>query len=72
MAGLHNRRMDQAAIGTTIENPNIDFAKLAQSMGVWSQGPVTDPGAIGPALSKALAVVKRGEPALIDVVCQGR
>src|SRR5438093_1623640 len=72
MAGLHNRRMDQAAIGTTIENPNIDFAKLAQSMGVWSQGPVTDPGAIGPALSKALAVVKRGEPALVDVVCQGR
>jgi acetolactate synthase-1/2/3 large subunit len=72
MAGLHNRRMDQAAIGTTIENPNIDFAKLAQSMGVWSQGPVTDPGAIGPALAKALAVVKRGEPALVDVVCQGR
>ncbi|HEY3302762.1 MAG TPA: thiamine pyrophosphate-binding protein, partial [Candidatus Binatia bacterium] len=34
MAGLHNRRMDTAAIGTTIENPNIDFAKLAQSMGV--------------------------------------
>src|SRR5213594_720116 len=72
MAGLHNRRMDTAAIGTTIDNPNIDYAKLAQSMGVWSQGPVTDPGAIGPALSKALAVVKRGEPALIDVVCQGR
>ena len=25
MAGLHNRRMDTAAIGTTIENPNIDL-----------------------------------------------
>jgi acetolactate synthase I/II/III large subunit len=72
MAGLHNRRMDQAAIGTTIENPNIDFAKLAQSMGVFAEGPITDPGALGPALAKALAVVKRGEPALVDVVCQGR
>ncbi len=41
MAGLHNRRMDTAAIGTTIDNPNIDFAKLAQSMGVWAEGPIT-------------------------------
>ena len=72
MAALHDRRMDTAAIGTTIENPNIDFAKLAQSMGVWSEGPITDPAAIGPALSRALAVVKRGEPALVDVVSQGR
>ena len=53
MAGLHNRRMDTAAIGTTIENPNIDYAKLAQSMGVHGEGPITDPNAIGPALSRA-------------------
>jgi benzoylformate decarboxylase/acetolactate synthase-1/2/3 large subunit len=72
MAGLHNRRMDTAAIGTTIENPNIDFAKLAQSMGVWAEKPITDPAAMGPALSRAVTVVKRGEPALVDVVSQGR
>jgi len=72
MASLHNRRMDTAAIGTTIENPNIDFAKLAQSMGLWAEGPIDDPTKIGPALSRALAVVKRGEPALVDVVSQGR
>jgi len=72
MASLHNRRMDTAAIGTTIENPNIDFAKLAQSMGVHGEGPISDPNAIGPALSRALAVVKRGEPVLVDVVSQGR
>lgn len=72
MASLHNRRMDTAAIGTTIENPNIDFAKLAQSLGVWSEGPIKDPAAIAPALSRALAAVKRGEPALVDVVSQGR
>jgi thiamine pyrophosphate-dependent acetolactate synthase large subunit-like protein len=72
MASLHNRRMDQAAIGTTIENPNIDFAKLAQSLGVWAEGPIADPNAIAPALSRALAVVKRGEPALVDIVSQGR
>jgi len=72
MAALHNRRMDTAAIGTTIENPNVDFAKLAQSMGVWGEGPISDPAAMGPAISRALAVVKRGEPALVDVVSQGR
>ncbi|HEY1234699.1 MAG TPA: thiamine pyrophosphate-dependent enzyme [Candidatus Binatia bacterium] len=72
MASLHNRRMDTAAIGTTIENPNIDFAKLAQSMGLHGEGPITDPNAIGPALSRALATVKRGEPALVDIVSQGR
>jgi benzoylformate decarboxylase/acetolactate synthase-1/2/3 large subunit len=72
MASLHNRRMDQAAIGTTIENPKIDFAKLAQSMGVWAEGPIADPSAIAPALSRALAMVKRGEPALVDIVSQGR
>jgi len=64
--------MDTADIGTTIEKPNVDYAKLAQSMGVWAEGPITNPAAIGPALSRALAVVKRGEPALGDVVSQGR
>jgi thiamine pyrophosphate-dependent acetolactate synthase large subunit-like protein len=72
MAALHNRRMDTAGIGTVIENPNIDFAKLAQSQGVWSEGPIIDAAKIGAALSRALAVVKKGEPALVDVVCQGR
>ncbi|HXU41396.1 MAG TPA: thiamine pyrophosphate-dependent enzyme [Burkholderiales bacterium] len=72
MAGLHNRRMDTARIGTTIENPNIDYAKLAQAQGVWAEGPITEPAQLGPALRRAIAVVKKGEPALLDVVTQGR
>ena len=72
MAGLHNRRMDTAKIGTAIEAPNIDYAKLAQSQGVWAEGPILNPADIGPALKRALAVVKKGEPALVDVVSQGR
>jgi hypothetical protein len=31
-----------------------------------------DPNDLGPAIQRALAVVKRGEPALVDVVSQGR
>jgi acetolactate synthase-1/2/3 large subunit len=72
MAAQHNRPQHTARIGTEITDPNIDFAKLAQSMGVWAEGPVTDPAKLGPALQRAIAVVKKGQPALVDAVCQGR
>jgi hypothetical protein len=41
-------------------------------MGVHGEGPVTDPKELGPAIGRALAVVARGEPALVDVVTQPR
>jgi len=41
-------------------------------MGVWAEGPVTDPAKLGAALKRAVDVVKSGQPALVDVVCQGR
>lgn len=72
MADRHARGIDRVHIGTIIDDPSIDYAKLAQSMGMWAAGPVTDPGELGPTLRKAVDVVKRGEPALVDVVCQPR
>jgi thiamine pyrophosphate-dependent acetolactate synthase large subunit-like protein len=72
MAGLHQRRQDTARIGNEITDPNIDFAKVAQGLGVWAEGPITDPSRVGPALKRALAEVKNGRPALVDVVTQGR
>jgi acetolactate synthase-1/2/3 large subunit len=72
MAGLHDRRMDQAQIGTGIYDPYIDYAKLAQSMGVWSEGPISNPAELAPVLQRAVQMVKSGVPALVDVVCQPR
>jgi acetolactate synthase I/II/III large subunit len=72
MASLHKRRVDTAWVGNIIDNPPIDFAKLAQSHGVWAEGPINDAKQIGPALQRALKVVKGGAPALVDVVCQPR
>lgn len=72
MASRHSRGMDSVGIGVKIDNPNIDYAKLASAMGVYSEGPITDPKDVGPALKRAVAVVKRGEPALVDVVTQPR
>ena len=72
MAAIHNRTQTTAHIGTAIRDPDIDFSKVAQGLGVWAEGPITDPAKIGPALKRALAEVKNGRPALVDVVTQGR
>jgi thiamine pyrophosphate-dependent acetolactate synthase large subunit-like protein len=72
MADRHNRGIDRAHIGTTITSPNIEYAKLAQSMGVYGEGPISDPKDLGPAIKRALDVVNRGEPAVVDVLTQPR
>jgi acetolactate synthase I/II/III large subunit len=72
MANRHQRGITRANIGTTIDNPNVDFAKIAQGMGVHAQGPITTPADLGPAIKRAIEVVKKGEPSLIDVVTQPR
>jgi acetolactate synthase I/II/III large subunit len=72
MADRRNRGIDRANIGTTITAPNIEYAKLAQSMGMYGEGPIADPKDLGPALKRALDVVNRGEPAVVDVVTQPR
>jgi thiamine pyrophosphate-dependent acetolactate synthase large subunit-like protein len=73
---MSNRRergvFDRAGIGTAITEPNIDYAKMAQSMGLYAEGPITNPSELGPAIRRAIAVVKKGEPALVDVVTQAR
>jgi acetolactate synthase-1/2/3 large subunit len=72
MCNQRNRGIDKGHVGSTLDNPNIDFAKIAQGMGVYAEGPITDPKDVGPALARAVAVVKRGEPALVDIVTQAR
>ncbi|MFL5039843.1 MAG: thiamine pyrophosphate-binding protein [Xanthobacteraceae bacterium] len=76
---LSNRRNRVASlgktmgpIGTSIEGPDIDYAKMAASMGLWSAGPIKDPAELAPALKRAVAAVKSGQPALIDVWTQPR
>ncbi len=73
MAARRQRGIDgNARIGNIITDPNINFAKLAAGMGVWSTGPVTEPSELHKALQEALGVVEQGEPALVDVICQPR
>lgn len=72
MANRRDRHPENGTVGTLLSGPDIDFARMAQSMGVWAEGPVSSPEHLGPALARALSVVRRGEPALIDVVTQPR
>jgi len=72
VANEHQRGVANITAGLTINNPPIDYAAVAKGMGVFSRGPITNPNDLGPALRAAVDVVKRGEPALIDVVTQPR
>jgi acetolactate synthase I/II/III large subunit len=72
MAARHGRGITNTAIGTTINDPNVDYATVARGFGVHGEGPITDPNDLGPALKRAIAVVKTGQPALIDVVTDPR
>ncbi|MBX9738971.1 MAG: twin-arginine translocation signal domain-containing protein [Beijerinckiaceae bacterium] len=67
-----DRGVERAHIGTTIENPHVDFATLARSMGMQGIGPIADPAELGPALRRAAQIVKAGEPVMVDVVSQPR
>jgi len=72
MAAVHKRPVNGGPIGTTIDNPPVDFAKLASAYGMAAEGPISDPAELGPAIGRALKIVKSGMPALVDVVCQPR
>jgi len=72
MCNRHSRGIERGRIGSELVDPPIDYAKVAQGLGLHAEGPITDPNEVGPAIARAMASVKRGEPALVDVVCQPR
>jgi acetolactate synthase I/II/III large subunit len=63
---------DMGPVGTSIQNPDIEYHKLAESMGWWARGPIKDPAQLGPALKEAVKVVQAGQPALLNVWTQPR
>jgi len=67
-----NRGGDMGPVGTSIQNPDIEYHKLAESMGWWAKGPIKDPTLLASALKEAVAVVKSGQPALLNVWTQPR
>ena len=71
-ASIRNRGADRANIGTKLWDPDINYAKMAQAYGMEGFGPITDPKDLAPTFRKAIELVRKGEPAMIDVVTQPR
>jgi acetolactate synthase-1/2/3 large subunit len=72
MAKLRGTPIERAHIGMDLCDPDPDFAGLARSMGWYGEGPIDEPDKVAPALQRAIARVKAGQPALVDTVTQKR
>jgi len=72
MAKLRGTPVERAHIGMDLEGPEVDFAGLARSMGWYAEGPIEHGKDVGPALKRAIAKVKAGQPALLDTITQKR
>jgi thiamine pyrophosphate-dependent acetolactate synthase large subunit-like protein len=57
--------------GAGLADPPVDLAAMARSFGVWAEGPIGDPERLAQALQEAVAVVRSGRPALLDVLTPG-
>ena len=69
VAKARGRPIEQKVVGIRIDDPAPDFARIAQGFGVWAEGPIDAADAVGPALRRALHVVKdERRPALVDVI----
>jgi acetolactate synthase-1/2/3 large subunit len=71
-ASIRNRGADRAHIGTKLWDPDINYAKMAEAYGMQGFGPITDPKDLAPTFKRAIELVRKGEPAMIDVVTQPR
>jgi thiamine pyrophosphate-dependent acetolactate synthase large subunit-like protein len=72
MAGVRGRGTDRSHIGTTLRDPFINYAKMAEAYGMESEGPISDPTKLVAAYERGIAAVKGGRPYLIDVLTQPR
>jgi len=72
MTGVRGRGTDRGHIGTTLRDPYIDYAKMAEGYGMASEGPISDPRELSAAYRRGIETVKGGEPYLIDVITQPR
>ena len=73
VAKFRNRPVENAGIGTHVDDPAVDYAKLAQSFGVNGEGAVRNPADLRPALERGLRFVKEKQlPYLVDVIAEPR
>ncbi|MCZ6563757.1 MAG: thiamine pyrophosphate-binding protein [Deltaproteobacteria bacterium] len=71
IAITRGRPVENKVVAMRMESPPVDFATLAKSFDIFSEGPIVDPAKIQPAIRRALKVVKEErKPTLVDVIIQ--
>ena len=68
VARVRSRPVENRWVGQRLDEPAVDFAGLARSMGVEGFGPVSDPAELPGVYAQALRAVEEGRPALVDVI----
>ena len=67
VAKHRGRPIENVGKGIEISGPDVDHAVLARALGVAAEGPIRTMEELRPALARAVAQVKAGEPVLLDV-----
>jgi thiamine pyrophosphate-dependent acetolactate synthase large subunit-like protein len=71
MARVRNRPEENKTVGIDIDDPVVDFAAMARSMGAWAEGPIERSEDLRPVLEQAKReVMENGRVALVDVYTQ--
>jgi acetolactate synthase-1/2/3 large subunit len=68
MAHHRGTAVERAHVGQDIVDPPPDFAAIARGFGWYAEGPIERPGDVAAALTRAIAQVKAGTPALLDTI----
>jgi thiamine pyrophosphate-dependent acetolactate synthase large subunit-like protein len=73
VAKFRKRPVENAGIGTHVDDPAIDFAAMAKSFGVHGEGPVRNPADLRPAIERGVKYVQEKQlPYLVDVIAEPR
>ena len=73
IAKFRGRPVENAVIGTHLDDPPVNLAEMARFFGVHGEGPINRHEDLRPALERALQLVKEKRvPALVDVISEPR
>lgn len=73
VARARGRPVENKGVGIRLDDPDVDYRRLAESFGVYAEGRVEDPDQLAPALQRAVRVcTEERRPALVEVLCAPR
>jgi acetolactate synthase-1/2/3 large subunit len=73
VARARGRPVENKGVGIRLDDPDVDYRKLAESFGVWAGGRVEDPDELPAVLARAVRVcTEERSPALVEVLCAPR